>query len=63
MIKNKKYGFTLSETLITLTIVGVIAILVVPGLIKDMTDKSRMTLLQGAISNINSMVQNEMVRL
>lgn len=57
-----KHGFTLSETLITLTIVGIVAILVVPGLIKDTTDKARITLLQSTVSNLNNMVQNELVR-
>lgn len=62
MSKIKLTGFTLSETLITLTIVGIVAILVVPGFIKGAADKSRMTLLHNTISNINNAVQNEMVR-
>ena len=46
MIKIKKDGFTLSEVLITLTIVGVLALLIVPGLIKDVNNKAMMSLLQ-----------------
>lgn len=62
MIKIKKGGFTLSEVLITLSIVGVIAALVVPGVIKDINNKAMMSLLQGTVSNINDVVQNELVR-
>lgn len=62
MIKIKKDGFTLSEVLITLTIVGALAMLVLPGLIKDTNNRATMALLQGTISNINSAVQNELLR-
>lgn len=62
MIKIKKGGFTLSEVLITLSIVGIIAALVVPGVIKDINNKAMMALLQGTISNIDDVVQNELVR-
>lgn len=62
MIKIKKDGFTLSEVLITLSIVGVIAALVVPGVIKDINNKAMMSLLQGTVTNINDVVQNELVR-
>ncbi len=57
-----KRGFTLSEALITLTVVGVVAILVVPGLIKDTTDKARIALLQSTISSIHNAIQNEIIR-
>ncbi len=59
MIKIKKDGFTLSEVLITLSIVGVIAALVVPGVIKDINNKAMMSLLQGTVTNINDAVQTE----
>ncbi len=62
MIKIKKDGFTLSEVLITLSIVGVIAALVVPGVIKDINNKAMMSLLQGTVTNINDAVQTELVR-
>ncbi len=58
----KTYGFSLSEVLITLTIVGVVAILVIPGLMKDMTDKSRMAMLHNIVSNANNVVQNEIIQ-
>lgn len=61
MIKIKKDGFTLSEVLITLTIVGVLALLIVPGLIKDVNNKAMMSLLQGTVTNINDIVQTELV--
>lgn len=62
MIKIKKDGFTLSEVLITLSIVGVIAALVVPGMIKDINNKAMMSLLQGTVTNINDAIQNELVQ-
>ena len=62
MIKIKKNGFTLSEMLITLSVLGLLGVLVLPGLIKDTTSKASITLLQSAVSNINDIIQNEIVR-
>lgn len=59
MIKINKDAFTLSEVLITLAIVGVLAILVIPGLVKDTNNKAMMSLLQGTISNLNNITQVE----
>lgn len=62
MIKIKKNGFTLSEMLITLSVVGLLGVLVLPGLIKDTTSKASITLLQSTVSSINDAVQNEIVK-
>lgn len=62
MRKIKSNAFTLSETLITLTIVGIMAVLVIPGLIKDVNNKAMMSLLQGTITNLNSAIQTELAR-
>lgn len=62
MIKINKNGFTLSEMLIALSVLGLLGILVLPGLIKDTTSKASITLLQSAISNINDSIQNEIAR-
>ena len=62
MIKIKKNGFTLSEMLITLSVVGLLGVLILPGLIKDTTSKASITLLQSTVSNINDAVQNEIIR-
>lgn len=62
MIKIKKCGFTLSEVLITLTVVGVLAVLVIPGLIKDTTNKAMISTLQGTVGNLTNAVQNELVK-
>ncbi len=62
MIKIKKAGFTLPEVLITLAIVGTLAALVLPGLIKDANNRSMMALLQGTVANLNNAVQNELVK-
>jgi len=58
MIKMKKSGFTLSEVLITLTIVGALAALVLPGLIKNANSRAMMSLLEGTVSNLNNAVQS-----
>ena len=62
MIKIKKNGFTLSEMLITLSVVGLLGVLVLPGLIKDTTSKASITLLQSTVSSINDAVQNEIMK-
>lgn len=59
---NKYRGYTISEVLITLSVVGVIALLTIPGIMKDVTNKSRIALLQNTISNLNNAIQNELVR-
>ena len=56
MIKIKKDGFTLSEVLVTLAVVGTLAILVLPGLIKDTNNKAMMSNLQSAVSTLNNAV-------
>ncbi len=61
MIKIKKDGFTLSEVLITLAVVGTLAVMVIPGLIKDASNKAMVALLQSTISNISSAIQTEVV--
>lgn len=62
MIKIKKGAFTLSEVLVTLAVVGVLAALVVPGLIRESANKASITLLQGTVTNLNDAVQKELVR-
>lgn len=61
MIKIKKDGFTLSEVLVTLAVVGTLAILVLPGLIKDTNNKAMMSNLQSAVSTLNNAIQNEII--
>ncbi len=61
MVKNKSFAFTLSEMLITLSIVGVLAMLVLPGLIKDSVNKAQIALLQSTVTNISDAVQTEIV--
>ncbi len=62
MIKIKNKAFTLSEVLITLAVVGTLAALVVPGLIKDYNSKANMTMLQNMVANLQSAVQTQMTR-
>lgn len=62
MIKIKKNGFTLPEVLITLAIVGTLAALVLPGLIKDTQAKAMMALLKGTVGSLNDAVQTELTR-
>lgn len=62
MIKIKHNGFTLPEVLITLTVVGALAALVLPGLIKDLNNKANMALLQGTVANVSDAVQQEIIQ-
>lgn len=62
MIKIKKTAFTLSEALIALSVVGVLGILVLPGIIKDSINKANITLLQSTISHLSDAIQTELVR-
>ena len=62
MIKIKKNAFTLPEVLITLAVVGALAALVIPGLIKDANSRAMTALLQSTIANLNDAVANELVR-
>ena len=57
MSRGKNTGFTLSETLITLSIIGVIAVLVLPGLITSSLNKSRIALAQNTAGEISTVVQ------
>jgi prepilin-type N-terminal cleavage/methylation domain-containing protein len=57
-----KNGFTLAEVLIAVTIVGVIAVLTIPSLLKNSQEKARMTLLKGTVANLSNAVQAEMTR-
>ena len=56
-LKAKK-GFTLSEVLITLTVLGIIAIIVVPNLIRNYQKRLTVTKLQKAYANLENMAQN-----
>ena len=60
--RNFKKGFTLGEILIALTIVGVLAVLIIPGFLKDINNKSKMSLLRSTISSLNNAVQNELIK-
>lgn len=61
-MKNKKnIGFTLSEALITLSIVGVIAIIVLPGLIKDSMNRGMVSTLKSTVTNLNDAINTELV--
>ena len=62
MITSKKPAFTLSEALITLSIIGVLGVLVLPGLIKDTTNRANIALLQSTVSQLNDAVLNELIK-
>ena len=48
----KKFGFTLAEVLITLMIIGVIAMLVVPGVIQRANDRATVAQVKSAYSAV-----------
>ena len=58
----KKRGFTLGEVLITLSVVGMVAILTIPSLTGDIAAKHRMAKLTNTIGDLNNAVQLYMMR-
>lgn len=62
MIKIKNNAFTLSEVLITLAVIGVLVVLVLPGLVKDMNSKAMMAMLQTVVADLNSITQTEITK-
>ena len=54
MKNTKKHGFTLGEVLLTVLVVGIIAILVLPSMIKNINTKSRMSLLKSMVATIDN---------
>jgi len=62
MFINKKYGFTLGETLAAMLIVGIIAILSLPSLMKNVQEKSRMSLLKGTVATVGNVIQSELTK-
>ena len=58
----KKRAFTLGEVLITLAVVGLVALLTVPSLVADIAGKQRMVKLQNTIGDLNNAVQLYMMK-
>ncbi len=52
----RRFGFTLAEVLITLTIIGVIAAMTIPTLLSNTSDQEYKTGLKKAISTINQAI-------
>ena len=61
-IKINKNGFTLAEVLLAVVIIGVIAVLTIPSLLRNTQEKARMALLKGTVANLSNAVQTEMTR-
>lgn len=57
----KRLAFTLSEILITLTIVGVVAVLTVPNVTQNVYTKSNIATLQTTMKTLNDAVKTMMV--
>ena len=53
---TKRFGFTLAEVLMTLTIIGVIAAMTIPTLLSNTSDQEYKTGLKKAISTINQAI-------
>ena len=59
---KRKYGFTLGEVLLAMLIIGVIAVLSLPSLLKNVHEKSRMSLLKGTVASIGNVIQSELTK-
>ena len=55
-------AFTLGEVLVTLAIVGVLALLIIPGLVKDVNNKANMSLLQKTFSDLDAAITKDMTQ-
>lgn len=62
MLKFRKPAFTFAEIMLTLLIVGIVAGLVLPTLLKDMQSKSRMALMKSTVLSIDEMVQKDIAQ-
>lgn len=62
MLRKKKHAFTLAEVLLALVIVGIIAGLVLPSLLKDMQAKSRMGILKSTLVGIDDLIHKEIAQ-
>lgn len=58
----KKHGFTLAEVLLSIVIIGVIAVLTLPSLLNNIHQKTRMNLLKGVVATVNDAVQKEFTK-
>ena len=58
---NKRFAFTLSELLLSLIIVGVVAIITVPVLINNVQKKLFATQVKNFVAQIEQLAQDEMI--
>ena len=58
LISYNKRGFTLAETLVALTVIGIIASITVPALVKRQGDKTNRVKIKKAISVYDTMMNN-----
>lgn len=62
MFKIKKQGFTLNEVLAAILIIGVVSILTLPSLTKNIKNRTNMELLKGTVATIENAVQSEITK-
>ncbi len=62
MFHIKRQGFTLLEVLAAILIIGIIAVMVMPSLTKNIQDKTNMSLLKGTVSSVDNVVQAELTK-
>ena len=58
----KKYGFTLSEILITIAIIGVISVMTIPTLLENTSTGADMVMLKSMVNNIDDMLKPELTK-
>lgn len=61
MKMSKKHGFTLTEVLITLFVIGVLAAIIIPSFLKNVYAKSRISTLTSVVKDLQTAVQKEII--
>ena len=61
MKTDKKFGFTLGEVLIVLIIIGIIATLTLPSLLREVQAKSRINALTSTIDSVQKALEKELI--
>ena len=61
ILNNKKSGFTLAEVLITLSVIGVVAVVTMPAMYVDMQNRVNGAKLASTVSEVENAFKNVII--